>query len=272
MAIVKKLVRALRGGADIQPVHAAPYAEVELFSWAPADGRRNFGDHLSKVIAYAVALENGLSFEDEVSRPRRMLAIGSIAHFANNDDVLWGTGVNGKIDFENITASRLDVRAVRGPKTAGVLQNRGISVPRIFGDPGLLVPRYFASRFPVTKTRPFIIVPNLHDLPLVSGRPETVSPLKGWNRVVREITSAEFVVSSSLHGIVIAEAFGIPARYVRLSETEDRFKYDDYALGTGRAELLPASTIDQALDMGPHDKINFDADALVAAFPIDLWT
>jgi pyruvyltransferase len=269
MGLVQQLYSRLKPAApaSVEP----PYPEVNLFSWAPKNGQRNFGDHLSKVIVQAVAGEYGLTLEDEVRQPKRMLAIGSIAHFAQDGDVLWGTGVNGKIDLARITARNIDVRAVRGPKTAAVLKDLGVPVPAIYGDPGLLVPRYFGERFQRTASRDYIIVPNLHDLSLVADRPETVSPLLGWNVVVEAITSSKFVVSSSLHGIVIAEAFGIPARYVRLSETESRFKYDDYAQGTGRFELAPASSVDEALAMGGHEPIAFDVDALVNAFPRDLW-
>lgn len=270
MGVLDRIANLVRSPSTPSAL-ARPYPEVNLFSWEPSDGRRNFGDHLSKVIVQSTAAHYGLSLEDEVARERRLLAIGSIAHFANDGDVLWGTGVNGKMPLELITARRLDVRAVRGPKTASVLQDMGISVPEVYGDPGLLVPRFFGKRFPVKPVAPFILVPNLHDLPLVHDHPALVSPLLGWNRVVAAITSSAFVISSSLHGIVIAEAFGIPARYIRLSETEDQFKYDDYAQGTGRMSLDPAHSVEEALEMGSHDPITFDANSLVSAFPNDLW-
>ena len=49
------------------------------------------------------------------------------------------------------------------------------------------------------------------------------------------------MVSSSLHGIVIAEAYGVPAVLVA-SSTEPVFKYEDYYAGTGRELPAPAAT------------------------------
>lgn len=263
--------RMIKGSAE-KVTASNPYATVELFHWEAKNGARNFGDHLSQVIVDAAALNGGYTLNDEVLGPRRLLAIGSILHFAQDGDVIWGSGINGKIALDRVTVRRLDVRAVRGPKTATILRNLGIEVPEVFGDPALLVPSFFSSRFRVTPSQDYIVIPNLHDLHLVPDSERRVSPLMGWNKVVERIVKAKFVVASSLHGIILAEAFGVPARYVRFSQTEAQFKYDDYAQGTGRSELIPAHSIEHALDLGSHPPIAFDRQALLAAFPYDLWS
>ena len=74
-----------------------------------------------------------------------------------------------------------------------------------------------------------------------------------------------------MHGLVIAEAFGIPARYIRHSDFEHLFKYEDYVLGTGRSELAYATSFDEALEMGGMPPARFDSDRIMAAFPYDLW-
>ncbi|MEM8696128.1 MAG: polysaccharide pyruvyl transferase family protein [Pseudomonadota bacterium] len=260
------------GPARAAPAIDATHPTTTLFAWSPKDGSRNFGDHLSHVIAEAVAAERGLTFHDEVSQPRRLLAIGSILHFAQDGDVIWGSGINGKIPLSRIAARSLDIRAVRGPLTRAHLQDKGFAVPEIFGDPALLARRYFGDRFPRLETRDYIVIPNLHDIALVADHPAFVSPLNGWNRCIEAICSARFVVASSLHGVIVAESFGVPARLVRLTDTESPFKYDDYAQGTGRDRLTPARSIDEALDMGPYPPAQFDAERLVDAFPWDLWT
>ena len=129
----------------------------------------------------------------------------------------------------------------------------------------------FADRFAVTGARDHVFVPNLHDLKLIGNQPDVVSPMQGWNAAVAEILSARLVLASSLHGLVIAEAFGIPARYVRLSETENLFKYQDYVYGTGRTELVYARSIEEGLEMGGMPPVTWAPDALLAAFPWDLW-
>ncbi|BAL23288.1 polysaccharide pyruvyl transferase family protein [Azoarcus sp. KH32C] len=248
-----------------------PYGHVSLFHWRPLDGRVNFGDHLSQIVVSRLLAERSLTLDDEVEQGARLLAIGSILHFAGDGDVIWGSGVNGKVPESCFTAKRLDVRAVRGPLTEEFLRARGHRVPAVYGDPALLVPLLFGGRFRPTGEQALVFVPNLHDLPFVAGKPNVVSPLSGWNTVITEILKARLVLASSLHGLVIAEAFGIPARYVRLSDTENLFKYQDYYYGTGRGQFEYAKSIPEGLEMGGMPSFSFDPQPLLAAFPWDLW-
>ena len=79
------------------------------------------------------------------------------------------------------------------------------------------------------------------------------------------------VVSASLHGLVIADAFGIPCTYLRLSEEEKLFKYEDYVLGVGRQELAVTHSREEAVRRAPMDPPKPALTALKAAFPYDLW-
>ncbi len=249
------------------------FNHVKLYYWKPLDGSLNFGDHLSKVIVSKILADRNHLLDEETKRQRTMLAIGSVLHFAGDNDVIWGTGVNGKVDVSEHTFTNLDVRAVRGPLTREFLINRGISVPEVYGDPALLLPHLFPGRFQKNPQKPYVVVPNLHDLKIVKAlRLENViSPIWGWNKCVEEILKAEFVIASSLHGLIIAEAYGIPACYIRFTETENLFKYNDYLMGTGRGEVQFATTVAQALEMGGMPAPTFDAAKLLSAFPIDLW-
>lgn len=244
---------------------------VEIFEWRPGDGRINFGDHLARIIPGQILAQKGRTAEDEVVRPCRLLTVGSVMHFARDGDTVWGSGVNGKVDPALHRFKRLDVRAVRGPLTAEWLRARGIDCPDVFGDPGLLVGSLFGRRFPLSASQPHVIVPNLHDLPLLTGRANVASPLRGWNQVVAAIAAARLVVASSLHGLIIADSLGIPSRPVRLSDTEALFKYEDYYLGVGKPMPTIARSINEALEMGGAPPATFDPGALLAAFPFDLW-
>jgi len=194
-------------------------------------------------------------------------------HCARTGDVVWGSGVNGKVVEAEHRFTQLDVRAVRGPLSREFLLARGITVPEIYGDPALLLPTLFPGRFNPSGSISHVVVPNLYDLKFVRERrvPNVVSPLDSWNLCVARILEARLVIASSLHGIVIAEAFGIPARYVRFSDIEKPFKYDDYMLGTGRGRIEAACSIAQALEMGGQPSPVFDAQRLLGAFPLDLW-
>lgn len=251
----------------------ASFPHVDLYYWKPAGNYLNFGDHLAKIIVSKILAEHGHVLEEETSRERRLLAIGSILHFANDGDVVWGSGVNGKIAPTAHQFNALDVRAVRGKLTRAFLLERGIAVPEVYGDPALLLPHLFPGSFVKNTQTGYVVVPNLHDLAIArqTGLQHIVSPLWSWNRCVEQILKGELVIASSLHGLIIAEAYGVPARYLRLSEEENIFKYNDYMSGTGRADITPAFSIEEALEMGGMTPPVFDPKPLLSAFPLDLW-
>lgn len=275
---VKKVMRRMRdlarGDRPSAISSLTPYQPktIELFYWkSPA--AVNFGDYLSSVIVTKIAADADCFLDEERSTSARLLAIGSILHFACDDDVIWGSGVNGKVPVERHVFRRLDVRAVRGPLTRDFLTRRGIDVPEVFGDPGILVADLLGTRFPkATGPRtPVAFVPNLHDLPKMDGWENVISPLDRWSLVIKRISQASLVISSSLHGLVVADAFGIPCTYLRLSEEENTLKYEDYVLGVGRQRLNITRSREEAIRASPMDAVNPDLARLKASFPYDLW-
>jgi pyruvyltransferase len=269
--VIKKLLSL----GDKKAKHFArlPYSHIELFQVSSTDGRVNFKDRLADIICRRMISARGFTLDDEVNKQERLLSVGSVLHFAKTGDHVWGSGWDGGISDAEFKAKSLKVHAVRGPLTAEFLRKQRIEVPDIYGDPVLLIPHVFPNRFAVTAEKKFVFVPSISDLPLVEGQANVVSPLWGWNRAITQIVSAQLVLASSLHGLMIAEAFGIPARYVRLSKADDLFKYKDYYLGSGRkeSELIFANSIEKGLEMGGAQAIRFDRTALIKAFPFTLW-
>lgn len=268
----KRLTAYWETPAELKPRFPFPY--VDLYHWSPKDDRVNFGDHLSDIVTRQLLALEGLSLDQEVRQSARLLAIGSILQYSTDGDHVWGSGWNGKVPEAMFKARQLHIHAVRGPRTQEFLRSRGFNVPDIYGDPALLIPHLFKGRFTPNPQRDYVFVPNLHDLSILPpNTANVVSPLQGWNRVIEQILQARLVLASSLHGLIIAEAYGIPARYVRLSETEAPFKYDDYYLGTGRveSELQYAHSIAEGLEMGGMSGWRFDHQPLLNAFPRHLW-
>ena len=252
---------------------AAPYDAVELIYWSPGPDGVNFGDELARIVVLAMLGRKGLTPLDQTSTPHTMLAIGSILHFAPDGATVWGSGANVHEGREReYKFSDLDVRAVRGPHTAEFLRKKGLHVPDVYGDPALLLRELFPNRFIKTGEYPVGIVPNFADIEHAkdSGH-HFISPLRGWNICIEDILKCEFVIASSLHGLIIAESWGIPARYVRLTDNEGLFKYRDYYSGTGRPNFQYARSIPEALKMGGEAPPIFDSRALMNAFPYDLW-
>ena len=83
-------------------------------------------------------------------------------HFASEDDHIWGTGINGKVN-NNYDFKNLNIYSVRGPLTREILTNRGLDVPEIYGDPGILYGYFFPQYLNLEKKRKYLIIPNLND-------------------------------------------------------------------------------------------------------------
>lgn len=69
-----------------------------------------------------------------------------------------------------------------------------------------------------------------------------------WKNFIDEIVSARFVVSSSLHGLILAEAYGVPCVMLKNTESSDLFKYKDYYYSTGRKHFFMANSVEEALE------------------------
>ncbi|WP_374947012.1 polysaccharide pyruvyl transferase family protein [Agreia sp.] len=232
----------------------------------------NFGDLLGPMIVNRILELNDISGVVSHDESRRLVAVGSILRMARDGDVVWGTGANGKSLDGVYDFSTLDVRAVRGPLTAEFLAGLGISSPAVYGDPGLLVgtlwgPEFWKDDLPA---REITVIPNLNDSAALAQDPRYVSPRSEVTEVIRSIARSSFVTGSSLHAIVVAESFGIPARLIKAQKEPD-FKYRDYYLGTGRTNFQAAGSVEEAVEMGGEQPPVWSSEPLLKAFPFDLW-
>lgn len=248
---------------------------LPLYYWQQKDFV-NFGDYLSVKIVERIIGKPVMIYKKTKLPQQKLLALGSMLYFANTGDVLWGTGSNNKFpNKESYNFTNLDIRAVRGPLTRAFIRDYfGIDCPEVYGDPALLFPYLFPEfkrkKYP---NYSYIVIPHLYEKSLFpkSYGKHIVYPTDPWNEVIEKILDSEFVISGSLHGIIIAEAYGIPARYMRLSEREPLFKYQDYYSSTGRPDFSFATSVEEALKMGGEDPIQFDPKPLYDAFPFEFW-
>ncbi|WP_221585424.1 polysaccharide pyruvyl transferase family protein [Microbacterium sp. G2-8] len=235
---------------------------VRVPRWRPDEpgAPTNFGDEIGPMLVRA------LRGESVARGAGRLLSVGSILHFARAGDVVWGAGINGKV--RQRIQYPLDVRSVRGPLTRSVLLGFGIPVPETYGDPALLFPRLFPDIVP-SEQGGVVTVPNLNELGRVAGD-GVVSPLADPRQIAARIAGADFVVASSLHALVLADAYGVPSRPL-VPEAEHPFKYLDYYAGTGRPGIAFARSVEEAIALGPVAAPDVDLDRLAGAFPADLW-
>jgi pyruvyltransferase len=236
-----------------------------MFWWADVP---NFGDSLSPVI---VAFVSG-GTPVFVSRRYRakVLSTGSIIHHLAREDIVWGSGA---IQDEPITPPRgVTFRAVRGPLTRELLRT---DVPDVYGDPALLLPRFYSPR----PTRRFDVgvIPHFTDREWVDIGDACLSIIDvraDWRRVVTRICECDVILSSSLHGLIVAEAYGVPAVWIspKRALKGGRFKFHDYYLASHREPPDPIPLATALRDVSKHvaDPPRFDGQRLLDAWPREL--
>lgn len=219
---------------------------VVPLTWAatnPQNPQANLGDALSPILVSALA---GLpvTYQRFQSSTERLATVGTIGHkFAGGTVHLWGTGINpcrSRMDrpelYQIPPDTRLKIHALRGPGSARRLRQLGLEVPEVYGDPVWFLPAIFPAapepRYDLGvivhlselqppsvlgQVRPFLkryqIPPDL--APRVRLLNTLTAPtLEAIATRIQEITACRCIISTSLHGLVIAEAYGIPCAYL----------------------------------------------------------
>jgi pyruvyltransferase len=200
----------------------------------------NFGDTLTPVVIDYFLGEKPEYVEKDFSG--KLLAIGSTLNFVKENDVIWGTGLNEQKKIK--APSGVKFLAVRGPITRSFIEPEEM-VPEIYGDPAILLPLIYNPK--IEKRYEVGFVPHYVDKKFVTVKEgEKIIDIEAdWKTVVEEILSCKKIVSSSLHGIICAEAYGIPAVWATYSEwiIGGEMKYQDYFLGSGRERQKPFEDI-----------------------------
>lgn len=198
---------------------------VPLFWWIDAP---NFGDLLSP---WLVEKMTSLPVEFSERDTPHYVTIGSIVGRASDKSILWGTG-----SFGTETKVRLPPKAkyhaVRGPLTRQILKNSKIEAPPIYGDPALLAPLYYYPDLPITHELGVVVRWSEKEWKTADVDPRVkIINLKtsSVEETISDFLSCRKIISSSLHGLIIADAYGIPNAW-RQSETGKGgiFKYFDY--------------------------------------------
>jgi pyruvyltransferase len=251
---------------------------INLHRWSADRGGENLGDYLSVIVCdYAAGLKNK-SFDDRIKGTKHLYSVGSIITAGFQNATVWGSGllVEPRSLKEKIILSKalrkLDIRAVRGPLTREFLIKSGYNCPEIYGDPAILLPLFYTPET-LPEKKEFIVI--LHHETLLFYNDNLDIKTSDYKAFITALFNSEKVISSSLHGIILAEAYGVPAVLLHDTPTQKgRFKFDDYYYSTNRYEYPVANSIEQAVNTAPPPlpmNLGEMQNDLLNSFPYDLW-
>lgn len=251
---------------------------LRLYWWRyEYPNKLNFGDELTPII---IGKLFGYRCQWTPPDECRIVGIGSILESflelnTNRQIYIWGTGFiksGNKQSNESLVFC-----AVRGSLSRDRV---GENIP--IGDPGLLVNLVFKpSKY---KSDKIGIIPHYVDEQhpsIVKARKNSnfliINPLDSPERVIKQITSCKLILSSSLHGLIVADSFGIPNMHMPLSSdvVGGSYKFKDYYSATDRdykffdhKNLTDINALGKLLTRyKPIKNLDVIQDGLIKAFP-----
>lgn len=251
--------------------------QINLEYWSE---KTNLGDALASIV-FEWILKQHFNEKQGCTLSKgeitHLMTVGSILNMGNFDATVWGSGILSvgvlKDIYRKAQYRRLDIRAVRGPITRGILKNAGYDVPEIYGDPGILMPLIYKPNR-VEETIPYLIIPHYSQIErfLSLGYKCLDIRTKDYKVFINQMTKSRLIISSSLHGIILAEAYGIPAILLNNNDI-DLLKYYDYYFSTERKNVKVVSSIEEALSIKPMALPDFSEmqEKLIDSFPYDLF-
>lgn len=240
---------------------------LAIISWIPSYNlwkikKNNWGDDVSLGLVKLISNFNVIPAQFQFSATKKVnySIIGSlIPWYIYDTTIVWGSGIKSpEIPF---IRKPIKVYAVRGPLSRKVLLENDIDCPEIYGDPALLFPLLYTP----TKKNNYEVGIILHHsdledpyaLDLVQSLSEKYNVLLinikqygKWQNFIDEVYSCTFIISSSLHGLIIADAYGIPNMWGKFSYEFGlgRYKFHDYFLSVNK-EIVDPIPIDNNVDI-----------------------
>lgn len=243
--------------------------------------RKNMGDILSPIIArYLGSKKIRRISKRNCKKYEHYFMIGSILQRCTRHSVIWGSGLISK--DATCKEKPKKVLAVRGPLTREKLIKQGIECPEIYGDPALLLPEIYPGTSQEKKYK-LGIIPHFKDKndpwlkEDLANHPEVClidiqnsDPLK----VVDEMLTCQNIISSSLHGIIVADAYDIPSLWIEFEQPfeDGHFKFQDYFKSVSRdvqgpVKIGPIKNLEDILEKFDTYKIKIDLQILKDSFP-----
>jgi pyruvyltransferase len=250
------------------------------------DSTMNWGDLIPVEILNFFSNSNKLTEEEVFSvkyphKDYKIYSTGSVMLYTKPNSIVWGTGC---IAPNSIGQKPKKIYAVRGPLTREQLLNKGIDCPEVYGDPALLYPKIYHPK--VEKKYKYGIIPHYIEY-FTPQHNEIIKNLElkgvkiidicsGNREFINQLLEVEYVVSSSLHGLIAADAYGIPNAKVNISNRlhGGQFKFNDYFMSVGRdndlgLQLTKNTTLTDIESLIYNKSITWDSESLLKNSPWD---
>lgn len=251
------------------------------------DHKNNFGDILTPYIVEHFCKHKKVKRIPSFLRPykKHYFIIGSILQKCNKNTYIWGAGLISSSSEPSSPPKA--IYAVRGPKTRQILLRKGIECPEVYGDPALLLPEIYQPKKTIEKRYKIGVIPHYVDKTnnwlsqFENSEHVKVIDVQQKNplRVIDDMLSCEKIASSSLHGIVVADAYRIPSLWISFSNKVcgDGFKFLDYyeSIGQGISrplEIKENTAIDDIVASFKAYQPVIDLEKLKAACPFSTDT
>ncbi len=216
----------------------------------------NWGDDINyyflrEIIERPIVLLNRTSLAFRL-KLRNYLVIGStIDMLCCAHTEVWGAGI---IDGRKpLRVKPRKVYAVRGPLTREKLLKEGVKCPEIYGDPALLTPLYYKpdkqKRYKygiISHVSNQAVVTNLRLKRICISKSTDVRIINlgrysHWHDVIDQVCECESILSSSLHGLIIAEAYHVPNVWIEFGKPliGGHFKFHDFFMSIHRDREKP---------------------------------
>ena len=261
---------------------------VPCFWW---DMRTNFGDIIGPRIISALSGRPVHNTYGQPNAGRAIVSVGSILDVVRrNDMTVWGTGLMNPLTpsrSREIRQTSWNITAVRGYRTKAQLEScLQCTLPNVVGDPGLLFPEVI-GRAAVQQQNDVAVIPHYaHKATLnkqfvesqdcrfidVEQAPETVAV---------EIQHSRSVISTSLHGLILAQAYEVPWIWLKVEDQHlagRDFKFEDFfstveaaqvSIETVQSADLPGLDIRALARRARLPEKRYSSSELLNAFPCD---
>lgn len=215
----------------------------------------NWRSHVYHYIKEIVHLNFSLRCDYLFPIENNIVGIGSILFSGNRKSKIWGSGFMA--ESERCTGGK--IYAIRGYCSLDIIKKQiqdGVQIKlaknMAIGDPALLLPLLIPAK---EKKQIIGIVPHFSELDYfkeLCGDKFHVIDLRSSDieDVTHAITSCERILSTSLHGLIVAHAYGIPALWMEHTGLESGtrgFKFYDYFSSVHIPEYPPIKNVVEIL-------------------------